>query len=442
MGLNPGQTAAVRGLVQRAPDALLMRLTAALSAARITDPVFAPVADIAKAESEDRRMRDLILEPLAALAHAEASPPRQVILSARELGAIWRTARLVAPKMCDAAGLAVSQTRPEDPPPVILDTLCLTLAEAFETPTRENGLEGWSEDSLQRVTRLLQLSPILRVVQRKVDAWTRTMTGEAAACIRLAFKDATAKSEDVTPLFMEALLTYLAEPVHVLRLVAAVTDRASDRFLAGSELAGVGERLIVCLEEGVKRVKAFNPTSGKSGGVAAAGEVAAANLIIKEFEKWVALAREGPWGGRIHAHKIALVQAVETHYRAAEGAVGLALPLHAQKAPGAAAFRPAPRVDGYPDEAVVRRAEGYLSFIEETRTSASTGGFGALRAKVIEAVVVRLDAYVADLVERLHANEVEEPDWARAHLDVAADFFGLLKGPKAAQIVRRRAAAA
>ena len=63
--------------------------------------------------------------------------------------------------------------------------------------------------------------------------------------------------------------------------------------------------------------------------------------------------------------------------------------------------------------------------------------------RAAEDVQVRLDAYVEDLLEKLRAAEEEDNlDRVRTFLDVAAEFMGLASDDKAAQIVRRRVAAA
>jgi hypothetical protein len=192
----------------------------------------------------------------------------------------------------------------------------------------------------------------------------------------------------------------------------------------------------------VQAVRKFDPGRGAEGGAAEAGSVLVACNAVREFEQWLALNKEGPWGARIAAQKLALAQAAEARMRETEPAVAAALPLQPGRMVGGRAPRAAPRVDDYPNDALVRRAAGLLAFLDETRSSATNAGFGALRAKVIESLEQRLDTYVQDLVDRLHGDACPEPEWVRAYLDVAADFCGMIKGPQAAQIVRRRAAAA
>jgi hypothetical protein len=74
-------------------------------------------------------------------------------------------------------------------------------------------------------------------------------------------------------------------------------------------------------------------------------------------------------------------------------------------------------------------------------TAAQVTGFGALRAKVLESQDQALETYVQDVLDLLYGGQAPV-EIARAYLDVAAEVFGLVRDPKAADLVRRRAAAA
>jgi hypothetical protein len=287
---------------------------------------------------------------------------------------------------------------------------------------------------------ILKLSPILRDVQPRVQRWARNLGNDNMAAIRLHYKDALALGEDMPYLFVECLFTYLDEPWQVLRLISAMLmDKPSDRFLAASELADFGDRLIRDVESRIESLRRFDPLRGGDNGMIEAASVRAAIQIISEFEQWLTLSKDGPWGARVGGLRRRVAAAAETHIRAAENAVSKTLPLHYERLPGGLAPRLAPYVEGYPDEGRLRRAEGLLAFIAETRLCASDAGFGALRAKSLEAVEVYIDRYVDELVDRMRGGEIEF-EWAKAYLEAAADLAGVLSGPNAAQIVRRRSA--
>jgi hypothetical protein len=61
---------------------------------------------------------------------------------------------------------------------------------------------------------------------------------------------------------------------------------------------------------------------------------------------------------------------------------------------------------------------------------------------VVEALDPRLDQYAEDLLEELHTGKTAPEERVRVFLEIAAEFLGLVRDPKAADFVRRRAAVA
>ncbi len=218
-------------------------------------------------------------------------------------------------------------------------------------------------------------------------------------------------------------------------------QRPTDRYVASTELAVFGDRLLDDIDAQLKVVAAFNAERGRDAGLAAGVAVRAAAMEIQEFDETIDLAPDGPWGVRLLRQKKALVHAVEGRLKAVEAEVAAALPLQT------AAFRRQgvrgqPKLIADPDPRHVQRAIGFLSFLAEVRTAGDRLGFGALWNKTTEQVQARLDTYVEDLLEKLRAGEGDNLERVRAYLDAGAEFMGLLSDERAAQIVRRRMAAA
>jgi hypothetical protein len=158
-----------------------------------------------------------------------------------------------------------------------------------------------------------------------------------------------------------------------------------------------------------------------------------------EFELSLDLKKDGPWGQRITRQKQILAQKVEALLGKADDAVDRALPLKAVKF--GSKTRGAPAYRNPPDARAVTKAQAMLTFLHQVRSSAAAGGYAALRNKTIEKLDERLDRYVEDVLEHLRAEDAEDAELARQYLDIAATFVGLYRDEKAAQIVRRRAAA-
>src|SRR6185503_6597795 len=134
---------------------------------------------------------------------------------------------------------------------------------------------------------------------------------ERTAAARIAFRDATAIAEDAGPRLLEILYAHLEEPWAILRLVSAVMHRPGDKYVANSELAVFGERLLDDVDAKLARVSALNADMGRIGGLEAGAAVRVASQEIQEFDECVDLSPSGPWGSRLMRQKKALVLAVE-----------------------------------------------------------------------------------------------------------------------------------
>lgn len=416
----------VAGIFAAAPSEALQRLELVLTRAKLADPDFEPVHQLAAAEVGRRRVVFEVFEPLMPLT-VGAAPLKIARLTQGRLNAAWRAVAAADAELAGRVEAAVKTYRRHGPPPV-LDEACALAAE----------LTGDQDPALYR---LLRLTPALRRVQEKLDVWTRNVTGESIAGIRLAFKDALAVDEDAGPVFWEAIFAMLDQPWQVIRLISAAIDRPSDRYLAASELGPMGERLLDDIDRRILSLKNFDPNTGEAGGAEAAASVVVAVQEITEFEEWLALNRGGPWGQRIGEQKMALALTMEARLRETEPAVAQALPIQPARGSGRT-VRPAPKLVADPQPLVVNRADALLTLAEEARSAASAGGFAALRAATWESLEKRLDHYSEDLLEILHRGEGDEPERMRAYLEIAARFTALVKGPEMAQIIRRRAAAA
>jgi hypothetical protein len=177
---------------------------------------------------------------------------------------------------------------------------------------------------------------------------------------------------------------------------------------------------------------------GRQAGAEAGRAVHVATMQIAAFEEAIELTRSGPWATRLMTQKRQLAAAVEKRLKFVEDAIAAALPLQAGRRKGP---RGHPRLSHDPDPAALARAETLAAFTPEVRSAAAVAGFGAVRAQAAEAAEARLDQYVEDLLEVIHM-QAPEAGRARLFLDAAAELLGLLSGVKAAQLVRRRAAAA
>jgi hypothetical protein len=433
----------VRGLIAQAPDSAIRNLLAALTADRGHDEGLTRVQHLVEAEAGDRHARNLVFAPVAPLC-AAPGPFSGLAFPPRTLSLVWRALKEAVPGETAAAKSLAGNLRAGESSPEIFDLLCAKAVNGLRGAEGAFGAAAAAADhggGRAALIACLEIAPVTRGALDQMPEWLGRMTSEKAAKLRLAYRDAVAVADDAGPRFFEMLAAHLAEPWLILRVISGVMDRPNETYLAGSELAGFGERVLADIERQLAAVSAFRPTAGRLAAHTAAAATHTATLEIAEFEQSIQLTPDGVWGRRLSKLKRGLAVTVETHLKAADDAVGGALPLQTIRI-GPRTIRGVPRLTHAPDGEHVERAITLLTFMTQVRPSAPAGGFASARAKVLEVLEARLDNYVEKVLEEIRADDGVDPERARAFLEIAAEFCGLARDEKAAQIVRRRAAAA
>jgi hypothetical protein len=444
-GLPAHKIDIVRKLVEAAPDRVVGRLQAALAGSG-GDAALAGVRKLVEAEANDRRLRNTVLAPIAPLCVGDGRDPQRLVFPLRVLALMWRGLKAEAPLQIAAAQSLLEDLYPQESPPVAFDDLVMRAALSLRAGEQRDFREAAEladaarPDGAAVLARCLDLGPIVRQTTTKLPDWITRITEERAAAARVAYNDAVAVAEDAGPRFFEMLAAQLAQPWQVLRIVSAVMDRPNERYMAASEFAVFALRLMDEIDLNLAAVAHFDPDGGPPAGRAAGKTVELLTLQISEIEDSLEMGREGGWGGRLANHKKSLASTVEWRLREAEKAVALALPTQATRV--ARVMKAVPRLAPGPDAALVGRALALLHFTEEIRSSANYGGFASTRAKVLEHLGESLDHYVEDVLDTLRHNEAPEPAVAKQFLGVVADFNALIRDARAADTIRRRAAAA
>lgn len=446
--MDPTRAAALQQLFAVVPDDLLRTLDAALSQDAEHSPAAFAVASHARAERADRTVRDAILAPVRAVSRGGGDGP-DVAGAARPpfdpTPELWRLLRRTDSAAVNAAVEAAGDRDEPQRAAASADALTALAAERLAQhadwePLRAR-LEAADGDGAAKLDRLLRLSPAVRGASGRARALSRNGSGGHTPALRLAYRDAEAAAPGGGALLLAALATQLDHPWQALRLVSAVMDRPTEAFLAASELRAFGLAMLDDVDARLARLAGFDGAAGVAGGEAAAADALTCALEMVELEQCLTLARDGPWGRRVAAAKRELARVGEQRLKDAHGWVDRALPVGRPRLGGR--VRGAPRLDAPFDPSAAERAVGLLAFVSAARRSAGAGGFGAARAKAVGELDARLDQYVEDLLEVLHAGaDPEASAGLRLRLDAAAECLGLLRDAKAAAVVRRRVAAA
>lgn len=433
----------VRALLEQAPDKAVTTLLMALTSDSGLDPGLIAVRGLVEVEARERRTRATVLQPIGAI----CAPGRKARLAFphKVIGRLWAGMKLADPERCEAAHTLISEWDPETSRPDLLDDLCKLAGRGLRDGRNaefEAAIALADEGSgAETLARCLDLAVITRRSIGRLPQWLGRVTEERAALLRLAFKDVARIAPDSEPLFFESLAASLTEPWRILHIIAMAMARPSDTYLASTELAGFGEDLLADVDSRLDLLKRFTRDAGVAGARAAAAGLHIAVQEIVEFEQSLNLAPEGVWGRRLIAQRRSLAAAVEAHLRAVDDAMSHALPLQTIRL-GPRTRKGIPRLTTDPDPKMTERALALLTLLQETRSSAAAGGFASARSKALEIAEARLDEYVDDILHDLRSDEPREPERSRLFLEVAAQLSAVLRDDKAAQLVRRRAAAA
>lgn len=442
--LTSSKLQAVKGLIETVPDDTIVGLSKALSRTMAAGPL-APVREMVRAEVDDRKVRNTVLAPVVGLCR----PGRRVgkmNFSARVMRRMWTGLKLDSPELVAEATAAMRSLDPDEHDVAVLDALCALAGQGLRSRSREEFAAAAEacDDAMpagaEAMAGCLDLAPVVRAALPQVDGWVGRMTEDRLISAKLALKDAVSIAPDAGPKFMEMLTSGLEEPWLSLRLVSAVMDRPTEAYLASSEMSGFAEDVFNDIDNLIATVRTLDPDKGVAAARAAGNAAHQATLAMGDFEDSVELCRDGPWGARLAHQKTALVKAAEGKLIAIDGIVANALPLEDIRFSGRRT-KAVPRLTADPDPIAVGKAEAILAFSDEIRTAASFGGFGAARGRALSEVNERLTSYTDDLLSHLRSGDPDNMERARRYLEVAASFLALSADERAAQIVRRRAAA-
>lgn len=435
----------VRTLVETAPDRVVEGLQHALADAS-GDTALASVRRLVETEARDRHLRNIVLLPIAPMCVGDGRDPLRLTFPAQVMGCLWRGLKAQVPAIVHNAELALYDYRPGETSTEHFDRLVRAAAKAVregdvrEFRTAAEICDEARPDGAATLLACLDLAPIVRGVAHKLPEWTSQQGGDANIGARLAYKDAVAVSDDAGPRFFQMLAAQLEQHWMILRIISAVMEKPSERYLAGSELGMFGQYILRDIEEALADIGQFDVDGGAAAAVHAARRVDHVTMQANEMETYVALSRDHGWGAALVKHRKALASTVEGRFREAEKHFEQALPCGRSKLKRGS--RSTPKLAEAPDQTAARRCETLLIFVGEVRFSSNYGGFAAARSALLESLGDELDLYVEEVLDLIKTGEAENAEHAHAYLAVAAEFSRLVRDDKAADLVRRRAAAA
>ena len=438
----------VRRMIQAASDRAIRDLEAALSAGAERHDGMRMIQRMVVAEAQDRRASSLTFAPVSAVCRPRPESPSSVVFPHAVLSHLWRGLRERHPAEVQHIVLAISRQDADPPTADQLNALCVSAASGLRSrssaafQTAAELLERVSPTAVDIFADYLELTPVARAAVERLPEWVGRQTDERVAAARLAFRDAGVVCEDGGLKLLDLLYSHLDEPWKVLRLISAVMNRPADGYVANSEFAPVGERLLDEVESRVTGARRFELDGGFEAGQAAGRSVRVAAQEMAEFDTSLDLAHNGPWGSRIARQKKALAEAVDSRLKSLDEVLAHALPVHSSPGSKRSNSGP-PNLSHDPDPLQVARAMAMLGFLQEVRSAAERLGCMSLWTRVADEARMRLDAYADELIRNLrHMEEDDDPVRIRKFLEISAQMLAIVADERTAQLVRRRMAVA
>lgn len=432
----------LKGLVKTLPQASLRSLELALGVTK--DEALGEVRDLISIELEFRYAKEAVFLPYMPLFETRPDGLNAVEFPMWLLDNLWRALEVHETELYTQARYAMRGLRAEDPTPVVFFRLVTAAAEILrkypddvlpKTPGKGDAEE------VSEFAHYLDLHRIIRTTLAKLPDYMGRIDAEKAATLRLMFKDACAISDEGGARLMEVIFANLDEGAQIIKFLATVSDRPNDRFLAESELADFGERILEHIEDGLVDLKAFMDNKSHSAGtLAAAGDRIAQCLAqLASFAHYIELSRDGPWGKRsAEAHKKIAVM-VEGQLKGAEKLFAEALPIRSERIYGKTK-REVPDFNRYPDVAVIERVHDVAVFIREVRNTANAGGFAALHTKTVQSLEASMDIYFGTLLDIANGEEPFDSEQLMTFFELVTDLMEALLGEEKAVVARRRIA--
>ena len=408
------------------------------------DKPLGEVRELIAIELEFRGAKEAIFAPFLPLFQPRSDGLIAVIFPGWLLDRLWASLEIRETELYTQSRYALRGLRTEDPTPVVFYRL-ITAAAAICREHSEDLLpknaEPGDRDFVTEFAHYLDLHRIVRTALARLPDYYGRIDAEKATALRLMFKDACEFNFESGYRFIEVIFANLEDGAQVIKFVATVSDRPKDRFLAESELADFGERILDKIEGDLKELQSFMGNKNRiCTDLGIAGERLAQGLVqLQSFEHYIELSRDGPWGKRVAASHKLIAELVEAQLNGAERVLDAVLPMKAERVYGRVK-REVPFLAGYPKSEAVAHARQVLAFIRQVRNAASAGGFATLHTKTHQTLEIMLDAYFTELLGLANGGDPFDQDQLMAFFELVTDLMEALCGEEKGNVGRRRVA--
>jgi hypothetical protein len=249
--------------------------------------------------------------------------------------------------------------------------------------------------------------------------------------LRAVYDELAARQPDVAPYVAVVAMNRLARPWEGLRLPLMIARQHGDALISKTDMGLVGEILFGRLDALQAAILAArHPVFDVETLLAQTRQFAElSSTIVKE----IAVRRDGDWGQRLLADRVAVGEAMEKFMERAPKELAAALPVQRGAGKSADFSRAA---DAERRELALR----YVRLVVDCRPFAAAASFAARQKDIYEELCAWLRRYNEDVVKELR--HPDNPAVVEAQFQLAAEITALLFSAEEAELLRRRGRAA
>jgi len=430
--LQAAQRVALTQLIARCPDDVLATLETAVSGMNGTraEAVRLMLSD----EIRDRFRRDQVFGPLAPLFEARSDDMEGLVFPPHLLGKLWTAAKRNEPELLSQLD------RDDDLSRMIADRLCFTAAGAV----RDYGQTIWPQGTpaqREMLAHILDVAGIARATVARLHDWQGRVTADAAADMKLAFRQAAAIGEDGAQCLMEIYFAHMREGLQVLRLASHASAMGHPpTALADGPFSDFVDRVIDSLVRKADALVAFSLDEGPQGVLDFRERLQWISTALSEIDMVVSPRPDSVCARTLRHQKLRISQSLGERFKAADKLVDSLLPQEKTALVGRMT-RVAPRLVAPMDDAEVEKARLLMGIIFISRGPAAVLGCESERRQTVEGITGRIANWAAEALDRLNRGEAtDNGQMARRRLQVLVDLLQLAGAKDAARTVRRRLA--
>lgn len=435
--LTPAHSAALAALIDRCPDAVLLRLMRLVP--QLGGDKAVELTRMMEGEARNRRRRALAFSPLLPLFMPRSDGVEGLTFPRPVLPRLW------AASIVGSEPLLPLLDEEDAEADKVADRLCRTAAGIVRDAPATIWPAELAPDSRDRglveLAGCLDLAPLARMGARQLPGWLHAHGGDETA-LRLLLKDAAAIAPDGAARMIEILFAHLADAPEILKIVTR-TSRAAVReeFLEGSELADFVARIVRAVRARTEAAGAFDPAGGMAAVEATLADLRWSTDALTQLDICLERDAQGEWSREIKAARQGLADRIGRWIKTADKAIRAAAP-RARARLGARSSRQAADVDAMVDVAEVERARVWAGLLAALRGPAATFGCEGDRKSCVETLGTELTDWADEAIHAVNGGDAADEEASLTRIGQVADILAALDEGDAARTVRRRLAVA